>query len=535
MISTFPLEPRRAARLLATALRNLGDNKGHPFHGNQWTGGDGSSFKAWFGESKVVDDQGQPLVVYKAMYPYDWTKETKTERGPLIDSINRTSEFPSFHGDEPGVQIAGFFGDKKTANHFAEVGGGQAVYPVVLSIQKPYEIDASGKKAGDIQFGASGKPFRDAIRSGKYDGVIIRNTNDEGTVYVALKPEQIKTALGDFKKRVYDPASRNLTPHDERPDRFRDAEFNEDDHPRDGHGRWVAIAQAQLDESNAFLERTRQRLIRDGIATETTSIDDLQKLSPDYKNAFDDWTLRQKNLYIEERKAVEQERFDKVTRRATEVAREMGVDPSLVHVVDTEPHPFMIGNQQFKEAGHYDPRTGQVEINARNSYNDRMSVTNGIVAHELSHVMYDAVKKEQEREHAAIRTLPSEEFTRLFDVMGSPRPDTLDELKERFPASAAFATTWGDSYLSPNLPGTGRAAQAQRMIDENGHSSYAKTWWSARDPRWPSDSPLNETLAEVTRYMTHPLSWEENETPSPKSPWIQLSKDVQAAYKRIQK
>jgi hypothetical protein len=167
---------------------------------------DNPAFAKWFGGSKVVDEAGQPLRVYKGMYPYDWTQETTTSRGPEIESINRPSDFPSFAGpNEPGTKIAGFFSDNpKVANFFSTIGQDSgAVYPVHLSLQNPYVIDAAGRNAGELQFMESGKPFRDAIRSGKYDGVIIRNTADEGNVYVALHPGQIKSAIGN--RGTYDP------------------------------------------------------------------------------------------------------------------------------------------------------------------------------------------------------------------------------------------------------------------------------------------------------------------------------------------
>ena len=166
------------------------------------------AFKKWFGESKVVDERGSPLVVYKAMHPYDWTKEGETGGAPEIESINRTTEFPSFNGDEPGVKIAGFFGDKETANRFAKGNASPAIYPVFLSLQNPHVIDARGKAAAEIEFGESGRPFRDAIRGENYDGVIIKNTRDEGTVYVALRPEQIKSAIGN--RGTFDPKDSRL-------------------------------------------------------------------------------------------------------------------------------------------------------------------------------------------------------------------------------------------------------------------------------------------------------------------------------------
>lgn len=162
---------------------------------------DTPAFKQWFGDSKVVDENGEPLVVYKAMHPYDWTKETDETQGPEIESIHRSTEFPAFNHGERGVRIAGFFGDKATANRFTPGSENSAIYPVYLKIEKPYVVDAAGKKAGNIQFGASGQSFRDAIRSGKYDGVIIKNTVDEGDVYVALKPGQIKST---FNRGTFD-------------------------------------------------------------------------------------------------------------------------------------------------------------------------------------------------------------------------------------------------------------------------------------------------------------------------------------------
>lgn len=219
------------ATLMRAAFRTLGERAGidplelynryqlkvrGQFEGDATSGGteltqgaiESPEFKQWFGASKVVDEAGAPLVVYKAMHPYDWTKEAADDPGPLITSIQRTTPFPAFNGDEPGIDIAGFFGSKETANHFAAGSQNSAIYPVFLSLQNPYVIDAKGQKAGAIQFGKSGKPFRDAVRSGKYDGVIIRGTSDEGDLYVALKPSQIKSAIGN--RGTFDPASDNI-------------------------------------------------------------------------------------------------------------------------------------------------------------------------------------------------------------------------------------------------------------------------------------------------------------------------------------
>lgn len=166
------------------------------------------TFKKWFNNSKVVDNNGNPLILYKGMHPYDWREETDDSPGPEITSINRTAEFPAFNDGEAGVEIAGFFGNKDIARHFTSSSKNSATYPVYLSLQNPFVIDAKGELAGIIQFGETGKDFRDAIRSKKYDGVIIKNTKDEGDIYVALRPEQIKSV---FNTGTFDTSNPNIS------------------------------------------------------------------------------------------------------------------------------------------------------------------------------------------------------------------------------------------------------------------------------------------------------------------------------------
>jgi hypothetical protein len=151
------------------------------------------NFIKWFGKSKVVDMEGNPLVVYKSMNPYDWTKE----ENPLLDKIQRPNEFPAFNKGEKGINIAGFFGDIHTSNRFSLGNTRSATFPVFISLQRPYIVDAKGEKSGSIQFGPTGIAFRDAMRSGKYDGAIIKNTSDENDVYITTKPEQSKSAIGN--------------------------------------------------------------------------------------------------------------------------------------------------------------------------------------------------------------------------------------------------------------------------------------------------------------------------------------------------
>ena len=156
----------------------------------------------------MVDENGKPLVVYRGGQAVDWNT------GEEVKVLERGSEFPSFDDNDSGTTIAAFFTDDPgVADRFGrlnarEHGNNSAVFPVHVKISKPFIIDAEGRAAGTVQFGEGGRPFREAIRSGDYDGVIIRNTSDEGDLFVPLKPTQIKSATGN--KGTFDPDNPNI-------------------------------------------------------------------------------------------------------------------------------------------------------------------------------------------------------------------------------------------------------------------------------------------------------------------------------------
>jgi hypothetical protein len=140
-------------------------------------------------------EQGFEQGYYKGVYPYDW------RTGKEIDVIQRPSPFPTFDPSEPPYEgIAGFLTkDPEVANRFATGTGTEgAVMPLAYRPGKTLTIDAKGKPAGALQFGESGKPFRDAVRSGQYETIVLKNTKDEGDVTVALRPENIRSRFAKF-------------------------------------------------------------------------------------------------------------------------------------------------------------------------------------------------------------------------------------------------------------------------------------------------------------------------------------------------
>jgi hypothetical protein len=128
---------------------------------------DTPEFKAWFGDSKVVDEDGNPLVVY---------------HGSQADIDEFSNQRPAY-----------FTPDKEAA---ASYGSGNPV-AVYLKIENPLELDFEGEsdvaqKKGDLDLDTE---VAYAFENG-YDGVIARNTFDgENTMdqYITFKADQVKS------------------------------------------------------------------------------------------------------------------------------------------------------------------------------------------------------------------------------------------------------------------------------------------------------------------------------------------------------
>lgn len=196
------------------------------------------AFRAWFGDSKVVDENGEPLVVYHGtVSSFDEfsddhrgkvTRATSSKAGFFFASSPRTAQSYADHGaivtpvqelvsqaetagnrgnwdehdrlmSEAETLEAGLVGEGRAR--------GQSLMPVYLSLQNPLEINAAGENPEGI--GGINSLIAQAKRRG-HDGVIIRNFDDAAGLYddnadhfVAFYPEQIKSATGN--RGTFDP------------------------------------------------------------------------------------------------------------------------------------------------------------------------------------------------------------------------------------------------------------------------------------------------------------------------------------------
>jgi hypothetical protein len=188
-----------------------------------------SAFKRWFGDSKVVDAQGKPLVVY---------------HGTDKDFTTFDAEKPKTSGAMHGKGF--YFADAAQASSYADApSGGGLVMPVYLKMERPFigkltakdiallrketpEFDAAYKKfvaeEGTDEYtpsierlgvlsGNRNEFIQKALRAAGYDGRIVTDEpsapwTDPDTEYVVFEPTQIKSATGN--RGTYDPTSPNI-------------------------------------------------------------------------------------------------------------------------------------------------------------------------------------------------------------------------------------------------------------------------------------------------------------------------------------
>ena len=160
------------------------------------------AFKDWFGESKVVNSSGEPLVVYRG---------SNLDEGSVIGRGWFTSD----------PHAASMFASKMAD---LDTQPQSVVAPAFLSLKNPLIVDANGAYWDEIPFGDPRNGLRmtsDKIaafaREEKYDGVIIRNVNESDDfldfdggidVFVAFQPTQIKSATGN--RGTFDPANPDI-------------------------------------------------------------------------------------------------------------------------------------------------------------------------------------------------------------------------------------------------------------------------------------------------------------------------------------
>lgn len=165
-------------------------------------------FKAWFGDSKVVDADGKPLVVY---------------HGTGAD-FSEFANADGSHSESETARLGFWFAtDSALANRWANGEGGN-VRPVYLSISSPMDVSAErvrrAVESGDrAQESRLVDDMKRAAAAGGHDGIrVLGEGVGDGSAwaaewardsYIAFLPGQIKSAIGN--RGTFDPKDPSLT------------------------------------------------------------------------------------------------------------------------------------------------------------------------------------------------------------------------------------------------------------------------------------------------------------------------------------
>ena len=187
---------------------------------------DSPEFRAWFGDSKVVDEKGAPLVVYHG------TDEVVRPKGTIGKDASgkrtyRASSpelgFSEFRMPRDGYEMGAHFGSEKQAKKFGPA------FQFFLSISNPLRLPDLGvwgyqsvireaRKAGvpisegeyDAVFAAqdNNAALRDLLTEKGFDGIVYANAMEgRGDSYIAFRPEQIKSVNNSG---TFDPTNPNI-------------------------------------------------------------------------------------------------------------------------------------------------------------------------------------------------------------------------------------------------------------------------------------------------------------------------------------
>lgn len=193
------------------------------------------NFWRWFGDSKAVDDQGRPLVMYHGT--------SASEEGDAFTSFDT-------YGSNYGLMGTGgyFTADPVVASSYTTKGKGAtpSVYPVYLRVTAPIDMDAkadapawrkqfdgsevfheggdtneSWYRAAEDGLQDQGVPkwegaeaMQDGIRAMGFDGIThigggrIKADSAKHRVFIVFDPEQIKSATGN--RGTFDPANPDI-------------------------------------------------------------------------------------------------------------------------------------------------------------------------------------------------------------------------------------------------------------------------------------------------------------------------------------
>jgi pimeloyl-ACP methyl ester carboxylesterase len=160
------------------------------------------AFRKWFGDSKAVDAQGKPLVVYHGAPDLRFLKEDGTFKSQK-DRLGFGRK-DGAHWFTPSLATAKSYADPRRAFDYQNAEEGTV--STYLKMDNPLIVDGGGQNWRDAQKRGKTSDVIEEARAAWHDGVIIRNVKDDYNntqrtkatdTYVVFDSKQIKSATGN--------------------------------------------------------------------------------------------------------------------------------------------------------------------------------------------------------------------------------------------------------------------------------------------------------------------------------------------------
>lgn len=149
-------------------------------------------FRNWFGDSKVVDTDGKPLVVYHGTAKDFSRFDIKAER-----NMAAFRDAQGFYFTSDPRDASAYTEDRETG----DPADGANLMPTYLRIDNPLRVAADDI---DNHPAYISEKRRAALEAEGYDGIIYA----DGVEFVVFRPEQIKSAIGN--RGTFDPNDPNI-------------------------------------------------------------------------------------------------------------------------------------------------------------------------------------------------------------------------------------------------------------------------------------------------------------------------------------
>jgi hypothetical protein len=157
-------------------------------------------FRRWFQDSRVVDEQGSPLVVNHGT----WADFDEFDFGRLGETTDANASDPSSALAQTARMGAWF-----SSENVAETIGAPRTVKAYLSLQNPREFGSLDELTEAIDRAGDAASLRAELEADGHDGIRLQDEELGGTSYVAFRPNQIKSATNNSGR--FDANSASLT------------------------------------------------------------------------------------------------------------------------------------------------------------------------------------------------------------------------------------------------------------------------------------------------------------------------------------